>query len=148
MATVAIPQAMSQSARRSRSSVKVENSLTGSSSTPSESFIGRPERGAVEVRLSSERDSGCFTNDKIASSRTMLIDGHRAPVCKRPPHPGCRSKNSRSRGKQQVTLRQSTAGAGCDANQELKSLNHRGLRGTQRKNNFLNSSAFLCVLCG
>lgn len=29
------------------------------------------------MRLSSERDSKCFTNDKIASSRTMLIDGHK-----------------------------------------------------------------------
>jgi len=43
------------------------------------------------MRLSSERDSRCFTNDKIASSRTMLINGHKAPVSNRSPHPGCSS---------------------------------------------------------
>jgi len=56
----------------------------------SEFMIGMTGKGSCRIRLSSERDSKCFTNDKYASSRTTLILGHRAPVVLRPPHPGCR----------------------------------------------------------
>jgi hypothetical protein len=42
----------------------------------SENMIGMTGKGSCRIRLSSERDSNCFTNDKYASSRTTLNIGH------------------------------------------------------------------------
>jgi hypothetical protein len=56
------------------------------------------------MRLSSERDSKCFTNDKIASSRTMLIDGHKGTTVQSASTFRLRKQRSRFGGKQQVTL--------------------------------------------
>lgn len=38
-------------------------------------MIGMTGKGSCRIRLSSERDSKCFTNDKYASSRTTLNIG-------------------------------------------------------------------------
>ena len=38
-------------------------------------MIGITGKGSCRIRLSSERDSKCFTNDKYASSRTTLNIG-------------------------------------------------------------------------
>jgi len=60
--------------------------------------------GSCRIRLSSKRDSRCFTSDKNASSRTTLINGPKAPMAIRPPRSGCRLKSSRFVETNQVTF--------------------------------------------
>jgi len=69
----------------------------------------------LDMRLDKPADAVHAVGDMIASSRTMLINGHKAPVRTGPPHPGFRCKCNKLEEELQFTLRKNTAAgrAGC-----------------------------------
>jgi hypothetical protein len=84
-------------------SLPSSTTFSASSPRPPKNVIGRAGKGSCRIRLSSERDSKGFTNDKFVSSRTTLFTGHKEIVVMRPPHPGYQLDRNQSSNKQQVT---------------------------------------------